>query len=109
MEKKKNIVNVGIVWYSKEEWEKMKQISIDSERQEASFKEWEKMAQKTLADMKATGIVGTKVLIKSEEFLLWCKIHSLPLDASSRSEYVSKLCQKEIVIRNVANQCLPPL
>ncbi|MCL4549836.1 MAG: hypothetical protein M1495_14850 [Bacteroidetes bacterium] len=86
--------NIGIVWYSKEEWEKMKQISIDSERLEASFEQWEKMAQKTLFEMKATGIIGTKVLIKSEDFLVWCKIHSLPLDAASRSEYVSEIMSK---------------
>jgi ribosomal protein S16 len=94
MKNQKRIENVGIVWYTPEEWERMKQISIDSERLEDSFKEWESMAQKTLNDMKATGIAGTKVFIKAEEFFVWCKIHSLPVDAASRSRYVSELMSK---------------
>lgn len=94
MKKPKENINTGIVWYTEVEWEKMKKISIDSERLENTFKEWEEMALKTLADMKATGIVGKKVFIKAEEFLIWCKIHSLPVDASSRSRYVSEIMSR---------------
>ena len=94
MKKPKENINVGIVWYTKEEWEKMKSISVDSERLENSFQEWEAMAQKTLVDMKSTGITGEKVFIKAEEFFIWCKIHSVPVDASSRSRYVSEIMSK---------------
>ncbi len=94
MKKQEDSQNIGIVWYTKAEWEKMKKISVDSERLEDSFREWEEMAVKTLTDMKATGINGTKVFIKTEEFLIWCKIHSLPVDASSRSKYVSEIMSR---------------
>jgi len=94
MKKPEKNSNVGIVWYTKREWEKMKQISIDSERLENSFQEWEEIALETLADIKATGLIGTKVFIKAEEFLLWCNIHSLPVNASSRSRYVSEIMSR---------------
>ena len=90
----KRVENIGIVWYTVEEWGKMKDISSDSERLEDSFTEWESMAQKILNDMKAAGIVGTKVFVKAEEFFVWCKIHSLPADAASRSRYVSEIMSK---------------
>jgi len=86
--------NIGIVWYTEKEWEKMKKISSDSERLEDSFKEWEEIAQKTLSDMKVNEIVGEKVFVKADEFFIWCKIHSLPMDASSRSRYVSEILSK---------------
>ncbi|KAF0146954.1 MAG: hypothetical protein FD188_3563 [Ignavibacteria bacterium] len=86
MNAKKDFGNVGIVWYTKEEWQKMKEISSDAEIFENSFKEWEQMANKSLVDMKASGIVAQKVFIKNDEFIVWCKIHSLPFDASSRSK-----------------------
>lgn len=86
--------NIGIVWYTAKEWKKMKEISSDSERLEDSFKEWEEMAQKTLSDMNANGIVGEKVFVKTDEFLICCKIHSLPIDAASRSKYVSEMLSK---------------
>ena len=94
MKKQEDSQNIGIVWYTEVEWERMKNISIDSERLEKSFKEWKEMALKTLADMKATGIIGTKVFIKAEEFFIWCKIHSVPVDASSRSRYVSEIMSR---------------
>jgi hypothetical protein len=95
MNAKKDFGNVGIVWYTKEEWQKMKEISSDAEILENSFKEWEQMANKSLVDMKASGIFAQKVFIKTDEFIVWCKIHSLPFDASSRSKYITKIMAKQ--------------
>lgn len=94
MKRQEEFTHIGIVWYTEEEWRKMKAISSDSEIFEDSFKEWEEMAIKTIVDMKANGIVGTKVFIKSDEFIVWCKIHSLPKDAASRSKYVTDIMSK---------------
>jgi len=86
--------SVGIVWYTKEEWQKMKEMSSDAEIFENSFKEWEQMANKSLLDLKATGIIAKRVFIKADEFIVWCKIYSLPLDASSRSKYITEIMSK---------------
>jgi hypothetical protein len=94
MNKQNIFVNVGLVWYSEDEWEKMKQISVDSERLENSFDEWEKMAQNKLAEMRAVGLVGKKVYIRTDDFFIWCKINSLPLNSTSRSKYVSGIMSK---------------
>ncbi len=91
MKPKRRLRNVGIVWYTEEELGKMKNISVDSELLENSFQEWKEMAEKTFADMKSTGIIGEKVSIKTEEFSIWCKIHSVLVDSSSRSKYVSEI------------------
>ena len=95
MKANKESINVGIVWYKKNEWQKMKEISSDAEIFENSFKEWEQMANKSLLDMKASGIIAKKVFIKADEFIVWCKIHSLPLDASSRSKYITEILSKQ--------------
>lgn len=95
MNNQKRIENVGMVWYSPGEWEKMKEISSDAEIFESSFNEWEQMANKSLHNMKASGIVAKKVFIKTDEFIVWCKIHSLPLDASSRSKYITVVMSKQ--------------
>lgn len=36
--------------------------------------------------MKVNGLDGTKVLINVDELMIWYKIHTLLLDASSRSK-----------------------
>ena len=91
METNDNISNVGIVWYTEEEWQKMKNISSDREIFENSFIEWEQMANESLVGMKANGLVATKVFINTDEFILWCKIHSMELDSSSRSKYITEV------------------
>lgn len=95
MKRKEIFTQIGIAWYKEEEWEKMKAVWADSEIFEDSFKEWEEMATKTLDEIKANGLAVTKVFfIKTDEFIDWCKIHSLPLDAASRSKYVSEIMLK---------------
>jgi hypothetical protein len=85
----------GIAWYSEDEWKKMKEISIDGERIENSFNEWEEVALKLLNKMRGPGFRTRKVYIKTDEFKHWCKVRSLPLKASSRSRYVSEIIAEE--------------
>ena len=94
MKSKEKFRNIGIVWYTEKEWRKMKDISSDSEKLEDSFIEWKKMAEKSIKDMKAIGIIATKVLVKAEEFSIWCKIHSMTLNSGSRAQYVSDILSK---------------
>lgn len=94
MNGKNNIISVGMVWYTKGEWQKMKPIASDTEKLENTFKEWEEMADKSIRDMKRSGIVVKKVFIKTDEFITWCKIHSLPFNASSRSRYITEIMSK---------------
>lgn len=79
---------VGIVWYTKEEWGKMKDICTDKERFEDTYEAWEAMVNRTIADMKKEGLICKKIFVDSEEFLSWCKSSSNPLDASSRSRFI---------------------
>lgn len=80
--------NVGVVWYTEEEWGKMKNLCADKDHFEETYEEWAAMATRALADMKKAGLMGKKVFVGADEFKNWCAAYSLPLTASSRSEYV---------------------
>jgi hypothetical protein len=92
----KNIL-AGLAWYTKDEWKKTKVISTDSEVFEDSFMEWESMALKALKDLRDNGIEAIKVYIKSKPLIDWCNSNSLPIDASSRSRYVSEMLSKSSI------------
>jgi hypothetical protein len=88
MKSKQNRTQTGMVWYNENEWERMKNICVDSEKLENSFKDWEEMTQKAFEELNAEGMKVVKVFVNADEFYIWCIDHSLPLDASSRSQYV---------------------
>ena len=71
-------VNVG--WYTEEEWTKVKAAAVDPERFEASYPEWVQMAEESLAQFHATGIMAEKHHVNADALLAWCMIHGKPND-----------------------------
>ena len=88
MSNPKSFENVGVVWYTKDEWGKMKDICIDKERFEETYEDWEAMVARTVAEMKKAGLKAIKVYVTADEFRDWCAHYSYPMDASSRSRFI---------------------
>lgn len=86
----KSVTTVGVAWYTEEQWAKVKQNSVDSDRFEDSYDEWVAMAEKARGDMLAVGIVTEKFFISADRLQAWCIAHGKRNDASARSEYVSE-------------------
>jgi hypothetical protein len=59
------------------------------------------MAQKAYDDLNLNGIEATKVYINSDEFSVWCKIHSEHVNAASRSMYVVDFMTKRELTNKV--------
>ncbi|WP_367026122.1 hypothetical protein ABZN20_17700 [Methylococcus sp. ANG] len=82
---------LGVCWYTEEEWIKIKSEAIDPERFEATYPEWESMANKALEDLRETGMNPVKVIILVDELRQWCAIHGKENSAASRSAFVAEL------------------
>ena len=87
-------MDVGVTWYTENEWANVRAAAVDPERFEATYAEWVVMAEKALKDMLAAGIVAHKVPIKADELLAWCLAHNLYNNAAARAQYVSHLGQR---------------
>lgn len=89
---------IGVCWYTPEDWKVIKTNAADPDRFEASFVEWEKMANDTIALLRkrAPGVV--KVLVSANELLAWCYVEGRTNDASARSAYVQLLMCKGPVL-----------
>ena len=82
-------VKLAVAWYTEEEWRKVKEASVDSDRFEETYAEWVEMAEEALQDLMAAGLKAEKFPINSEELLSWCIVHGRINDAGARSEFVS--------------------
>ena len=81
-------LTVGVGWYTKAEWSKVKATAVDAEGFEATYAEWVKMAKATLANLRATGITAEKSFVNSGELLAWCLAHNKRNDGAARAEFV---------------------
>ncbi len=80
---------LAVGWYTEEEWRKVKEAAVDSERFEETYAEWETMAEDAIQKMLIAGLTAEKFYVNSEEFLSWCIIHGRKNDASARAQFVS--------------------
>jgi hypothetical protein len=81
---------VGVGWYTEADWTKVKAAAVDAERFEATYAEWVKMAEESLANLRATGIVAEKSFVNAGELLGWCLAHNKRNDGAARAEFVSE-------------------
>lgn len=79
---------VAVAWYTESEWARVKATATDPERFEASFKEWQAMAEDAVADIRKAGVVLEKYFIKADQLLAWCMLHNLENNSDARTEFV---------------------
>jgi hypothetical protein len=83
-------MEVGVTWYTRDEWARVKAVATDPERFEATFEEWERMAEAALLKFQVVGLVASKVFIDANALLAWCLVHNTPNNASARARFVSQ-------------------
>jgi hypothetical protein len=81
---------VGVVWYSEQEWAKVKATAADAEVFENSYAEWLDMAEKAMLEVQVLGLKVEKVFVQADELRAWCLAHGKPNNGASRAEYVSQ-------------------
>jgi hypothetical protein len=87
-------VKLYVAWYSAAEWRKVKEASVDSDRFEASYAEWQAMAEDALKDLHAAGLVADKFHVHAAPLLAWCLAHAKVNDAAARAEFVAQQSAK---------------
>jgi hypothetical protein len=82
---------IGIAWYTREAWERLRAIADDREKLDDSFEEWERGALQAIRDLASVGRHGRKVPIDVDAYVRWCGERGCRLDSASRAEYVTQL------------------
>jgi hypothetical protein len=85
---------VGLAWYTREGWERLRELAVDRDQLDDSFDEWERGAQAAIAELATIGRVVRKVPIDFEALLAWCQAEDRPLNTAARAEYVTYLLRR---------------
>jgi len=93
---------IAIVWYRPEQWQRVRDIAVDSDEFENSYVEWLQVAEEEARELKGRGLRVEKVDLDSEKLILWCNERGLENDAKARSFYaaqrLSELDKKQSLI-----------
>lgn len=85
---------IGVAWYRPEQWDLFKSTASDPEIIEDTYKEWVASAEKTLREMRKSGLNPIKVDLDVEALIEWCQRNGKPQDGNSRTDFVIHLLEK---------------
>jgi hypothetical protein len=79
----------GILWYTRESYDKMRSLVDDPDMMAATYDEWRLKVERSLELLKKTGVVFHKIKVDPEHFVLWCDTQNIKRDAYARKVYSS--------------------
>jgi hypothetical protein len=80
---------IGVAWYRPEEWETLRNVSIDRDQLEETHAQWLKEAERVVKRLRQQGLQIVKIDVEVADLLLWCESQKIPLDAEARSKYTA--------------------
>ena len=93
--KMEKTMTIGGAWYLPEQWNKLKEISVDRDDLEDTYEEWLANAEQSVAQMSAAGVTVKKVIVQITELESWCRAKNLEINGKSRAEFVANKMREE--------------
>ncbi|HVA19430.1 MAG TPA: hypothetical protein VMU55_04580 [Solirubrobacteraceae bacterium] len=87
-------LQLGLAWYTREGWERLRELASDRDALDDTFEAWERGARAALCELECTGRAVRKVPIDVEALAAWCRAQHRALDAAARAEYVTHRLQQ---------------
>lgn len=90
---------VGIPWYQREQWDRLKHTLQDADVLPHSYDDWFEQAQGQLESLEAEGMLPVKAYIDPDTFPAFCCARGLKIDAAARNEFANRVAYQEYVSR----------
>ena|SRR5215207_6568566 len=80
---------IGVAWYRPEQWETLRNASVDRDKLEETYAEWLADAERVVKQLQQQGLRVIKVEVEITDLLVWCGGQRIPLDGEARSNYAA--------------------
>jgi hypothetical protein len=94
---KLQIQAVGMVWYKRENYERIRTICEDGNNLHDTYDEWFKAAEIGRKGLESQGARVICVDIDPVEFPVWCRNNDMKLNAAARNRYANLAAYKAII------------
>lgn len=85
---------LALAWYSREAWERLRQVADDAHALDDTYEDWERQALRAIRDLESHGRPIRKVPIDIDALLVWCREHHRRNDSKARAEYTAQLLRE---------------
>jgi hypothetical protein len=79
----------AVAWYTREEWDAVRQEASDPEVFDASYDEWQANATRVLEKLREQGVAVQRVFVRAAALRTWCAQHGISRNAQARSRYAA--------------------
>jgi len=90
MKKPKDTNHIGIAWYHRDQWQRLREVSTDVDKLEETYDQWLWWATKHIKEMTDAGMSIGKVHIDIERLIVRCEENGLEVNSSSRAQYTAE-------------------
>ena len=84
-------VAVGVAWFDRDQWKRLKEIAPDRGALDDTFEDWERNARRLMAKITADGHRVEAVPVDIDQLLAWCTLQGIAPDGKARASYVTHL------------------
>ncbi|HYD04308.1 MAG TPA: hypothetical protein VEC60_01215 [Reyranella sp.] len=83
------VVGVGIPWYRRGDYRRIREVMADPEFLPGSFDQWLRRAEQAERQLRREGRRPYRARIDAEEFVAWCAERGLDVDGRARQAFAA--------------------
>jgi hypothetical protein len=87
----KGLATVGLAWFERDQWERLRDVAADPEILDDSYEEWLEGATQLAEKLKSEGVPIQPVTVFIDALVAWCDEQQLPVDSGARAKYAAAL------------------
>ena len=92
----KMIMAVGISWYHKDDYARVKKVMVDGHVLPASYKKWLTQATALEQQIQASGRLAVRACIDPDEFPRWCRTKGMWPNAKARIQFANEAAYAQV-------------
>ena len=92
-------MQLGLAWYTREAWERLRELADDAQALDDTFEDWERGALRAIRELESVGRSVQKVPVEIDALAAWCRERNRRIDSATRAEYVTYLLRRSEEVR----------
>ena len=90
---------MGIGWYEREDYPRILKVMEDGHTLPRTYDDFLKRAELGERALKSQGHVVVRAVIKSDDFVIWCRDRGLKVDSEARKRFGNEVAYAEVMKR----------
>jgi hypothetical protein len=82
---------IGIGFYRREQWQRLRETAVDAHLLEASYDDWIEVLDSAVTKITDRGLEPRLIEVDVNTLLAYCKQQGIPNNAEARSKFIAKL------------------